>query len=59
MYHFLDTLSTEEFEDGFDKFKHKFETDECHTLMNVSNRDPFKILSLKASVRVRWLDAWQ
>lgn len=52
VYHFLDVLSDDEIQAGFDKFKSKFASDHCSSMMNVSSRNPFKSLSKKASVRV-------
>jgi CBS-domain-containing membrane protein len=60
VHHFLEILTDAEIETGFDNFKAKFETDQCHSLMNKSSRNPFKSLSVKASVRAaaNLIDQW-
>jgi len=60
VYHFLEVLTDEEIQAGFEHFKDKFDKVKCQGLMNVSSRNPFKSLSMKASARaaIGLIDQW-
>eukprot|EP01126_Amoeba_proteus_P022990 TRINITY_DN2312_c0_g1_i12.p1 TRINITY_DN2312_c0_g1~~TRINITY_DN2312_c0_g1_i12.p1 ORF type:complete len:132 (-),score=14.42 TRINITY_DN2312_c0_g1_i12:726-1121(-) len=60
LYFLMDVLLEEEALLGYERFKHKFSTQTCKSVMNISRRNPFECIGKSASLGVaaRLMQDW-